>query len=713
MADSVGLSIQLDIAGALKSLNNFADKGNKSLSSVESSMKSLDRVAKAALAFLAGREIVQGFQAITKSAAESEESLTKMEVALKLAGDFSTEAARGFEEFAAQLQATTTYSDDAVLSSVALAKQFGTTNDQAKRLVSAAADLAAITGESLDSAVSNLGKTLDGTSGRLAEQIPALRNMTAAQLQAGAAIDFVSQRFQGAAVAAGNTYTGSIIKAKNSFDDLLETLGGYVTQNKFVLTAIQASTKLFQDLHTILKENDATIRGIVKSGVLVLIDGFGILIQVVEVFDKALFVVIDSIRAFYRLFSSLPEIISAVSKSIKSLDLAPLKEINDRLNQESADARKPLDARISFYEQLTEAVAKYSVEVEKSGKIQKKVAKDTVDELDKIIERLNSQQRSQFVGAVSQNPFGAFLKDGDGSDQVPSPNPKADTGLERGLGAAAGGILAISKGAEGATKAAAGLVGSISNMLLPGIGAVAGQIFEVLAQGPEQVQAFVRSFAQAIPAIVVNVAKAIPALIEELIRQLPIVIEALVDAVPEIIEAFILGVPDIINALIQSAPRIITTLAAMSPQIITRLAADSPRIITELVKNVPKIVEGFATEFLKIPQQFLDKLLGGIPGVGNILGGGGGGGGIIGGAIGVASGVGGAIGGAIGGLFRESDLSVGSARASSGGSAGIVSEGSARTSDSEHTAIIKMQFGEKELASAILKLNRNGFRVVT
>jgi len=182
------------------------------------------------------------------AAAEQEAALNRLSQALRASGDFSVATVRDFEAFASALQSTSVYGDEVIIGQLAIAKSFGTTNEQAKQLVTAAANLAATFGGSLDENVQRLAKTLDGTAGKLNEQIPALRGLTAEQLRAGAAIEVVNSKFSGASQNEIESYAGKLTQTKNALSDFQEELGAFVTKSSVTSFFLRVTTGLFQEL---------------------------------------------------------------------------------------------------------------------------------------------------------------------------------------------------------------------------------------------------------------------------------------------------------------------------------------------------------------------------------------------------------------------------------------------------------------------------------
>jgi hypothetical protein len=188
------------------------------------------------------------FNKIISSAIEAEESMNKLNSALAAAGRYSAETSLEFKKMADELQATTIYSDDAVLSAAALAQNFAKTTSQAKELTRAAVNLSAATGRDLNSSVESLGRTLTGSGMALRQIGASTKSFTVDQLKAGAAIDFVNKRFAEMAVAQSKTFGGSLTILKNQFDNLLETIGGFITGNAGVRGLVVGVSKVIGNL---------------------------------------------------------------------------------------------------------------------------------------------------------------------------------------------------------------------------------------------------------------------------------------------------------------------------------------------------------------------------------------------------------------------------------------------------------------------------------
>jgi hypothetical protein len=242
-AGTDGLAVALKDASRL--FNKFATDAAQSLKPVavasarvgnqitEDFNKSFKNIVKgAAIGTLVANGIMGATSAIgsflagtVNAAIEQEEAINKLNQALRASGEFSESASSSFQAFAGEMAQVTKYGDDLILSQVALAKSFGATNEQAKNIVKAAANLSATFGGSLEERVQQLGKSLDGTTGKLGKQVKELQGLTEAQLKAGGAADFINSKFGDAAAAELNTYAGKLSQLKKSISELQESLG--------------------------------------------------------------------------------------------------------------------------------------------------------------------------------------------------------------------------------------------------------------------------------------------------------------------------------------------------------------------------------------------------------------------------------------------------------------------------------------------------------
>lgn len=133
--------------------------------------------------------------------------------------------ARSLQRFASSLQEVTTVGDETTLTMASMLASFGRTQTEIEQVITAAVDLSAATGMTLDSAVRNLNKTFGGLSGELGELIPELKDLTTEQLKAGDGVDLVARQFDGLAQSMEGTVDFIDRQFDNAWGDLQEALG--------------------------------------------------------------------------------------------------------------------------------------------------------------------------------------------------------------------------------------------------------------------------------------------------------------------------------------------------------------------------------------------------------------------------------------------------------------------------------------------------------
>lgn len=126
---------------------------------------------------------------------------------------------------AGELQSRSTLGDEAIIEQQAYLATLGLSEKQIGDTIEAAAQLSVALNMDLGSAVKNLAKTYGGMTGELGEGIPALKNLTKEQLQAGEAIKYVNDNYKGFAETAAQTGAGPLVQLKNTLGDVAEQFG--------------------------------------------------------------------------------------------------------------------------------------------------------------------------------------------------------------------------------------------------------------------------------------------------------------------------------------------------------------------------------------------------------------------------------------------------------------------------------------------------------
>lgn len=626
---TVEVEIVAVLGEANKQVKKFADDTQKSLDSLN--------FKTAVSAISDGFNIVKGFAGALNSvfgkaieeALHAESSIRKLNNAMRLTGELSVTATQRANDYADELAKVTIYTDDQVLAALALAKNYGLVNSEAREVVKVAADLAEITGTDLNSAIQTLAGTFNGfRSKELLKIAPEIKNFTREQLAAGAAVEAVAKQVGGSARDAYRGLGGDLVRARKEVNDFYETIGG---------VALKTTAFLIRD--TIALKNN--ILGLVNA------------------------IKEDSTLG--------PSIFDQVSKSIKQVRAANLedqkeqeqeaKARGERIAQIAAEAAKAelekiksqlTDIRLASLAEASRISEQY---FEKESAVRKaftaglikseKEKNDLINGLEeerlrKLTDLQNRQRqdsiaaeeayerkRRDFIERASQQPIKELVNVVFGAS--------VDT---KGAIAIGAGIMnSIAKGAAGAADLVSSALGAIADMYLPGIGQAVKGIVDFLASGPDNVRNTVNAFVKEIPKVIRNI-----------ITSLPEIMIGFMEAIPDFISELIAAVPQIIEALIKALPRLFGAILQIWVKGI-------PIIIKEFVLQMPQIIKGFAEAIVGAAKDFVNAIFDAVKG---LFGGGGKGafGGIFGdgkeGGSGFLGGVGdffGNIGSGIGDLF--------------------------------------------------------------
>lgn len=256
---------------ATSAIQSFEKAANKSLTGIEKN------VSKTNLAFssfignlganiatkglsLAGDAIGSIVNLISNDAIENSQSyadaILGVQNALELTGKATPEAIKGLDDFAQQIQATTKFGDDAVLSAAAYIQTLGRLDGEGlQRATKAALDLSAALGKDLSTTQELVAKAAAGNVsafGKLGIRLEKGKTDAETFEKALAALE---ARFGGSAEKSVNSYSGAIAQLSNAFSsNLLKTIGDLIVQSPAVVGAIKGITKIINDFTAILSK---------------------------------------------------------------------------------------------------------------------------------------------------------------------------------------------------------------------------------------------------------------------------------------------------------------------------------------------------------------------------------------------------------------------------------------------------------------------------
>lgn len=292
MADTtrtVGIDIKITTSDSRKEVARLAEQNNKLKDLLNDTTKtgqtgfnnlgssigksgistSLNGIALAAAAAYAGfkllGELKDVFVASIKESVQQQDALDRLSQALRATGSFSEQAVANFNDFASALERTSRFEGDNILQNLALAKAMGASNEQAKNLVNAAAQLSAQFGGSLDDNTEKLAKTLNGTTGKLGQTVGALKQFSEEQLKAGAAVDYINKQFAGSSAAGLENYSGKLNTLGDSYKNFLQSVGDLITKSPLTLKVLEQTALIFDRMTLAMTSTDNAYKGVAKS----------------------------------------------------------------------------------------------------------------------------------------------------------------------------------------------------------------------------------------------------------------------------------------------------------------------------------------------------------------------------------------------------------------------------------------------------------------
>lgn len=237
MADGeIRIDTKLDTDGLDKGLNDIKkkmdgagktiDAGTKKTAGLTQGLKGLNAGALAtaggmAAAAVAVKKTVDALNQCEAAYREQQKAEIALQQAAKNNPYLNSESVANLKAFAGELQKVSNIGDEMSIKVMAQLAATGRTEDQIRDIMAAAADMAAVTGDSLESAAQKLNATLNGNAGMLGRQITGINNLTKAELENGKAIEIVAAQYKGSAQATADVGT----QLSNAWGDFKENIG--------------------------------------------------------------------------------------------------------------------------------------------------------------------------------------------------------------------------------------------------------------------------------------------------------------------------------------------------------------------------------------------------------------------------------------------------------------------------------------------------------
>lgn len=237
MADGeVKINTKLDTSGLDKGLKDMKSKldgagkqidaGTKKSKGFTESLKGISTTAAATAAGVAAVAVgVKKTVDVLNDCAAAYRVQKNAEEALQIAAKnnpyLNDESVYNLRNFASELQSLSEIGDEVSIKVMSQLAATGRNEEEIMSIMSAAADMAAVTGQDIASAAQQLNATLNGNAGALGRQITAINALTKEELESGKAIELVAKQYKGAAAATADVE----VQLSNAWGDFKENIG--------------------------------------------------------------------------------------------------------------------------------------------------------------------------------------------------------------------------------------------------------------------------------------------------------------------------------------------------------------------------------------------------------------------------------------------------------------------------------------------------------
>lgn len=224
---------------ALKSVENQSKQSAKAMT-----MSWTELAAQFYLVQNALRPIINFMSSAIHAAAEQEDAVNRLNVALEAQGYNVTAVSAAYQRMATDMQRSTRFGDEAIMQVQQQLTTFGKVGPESmQRVTQAVLDLATAKKIDLRAATDLMSKAAVGETGTLSRYGIIIDQTIPKTEKFAAVLKLVEERMGGSAQADTLTYSGAVAQLKNSWGDLLENFGSFVSQSPAIVLLIQGMQK--------------------------------------------------------------------------------------------------------------------------------------------------------------------------------------------------------------------------------------------------------------------------------------------------------------------------------------------------------------------------------------------------------------------------------------------------------------------------------------
>ena len=357
-------------------LKVIEDKLGVVLEQNEKKAKSLGNALSVAIGSFASSAAIKGINLVSDAfgslgsflkesvdaSAESEAALNRLQVALSQAGQLSEDSLKSFQDFATQIQATTAYEDDLVISNIALIQSLTKLdNEGLKRATEAALNLSSALGIDLDSASRIIGKAAEGSTAALGKLGVQFQKGSTDAIAFSNVLSSIEERFGGAAQAQAKTFSGAVTQLSNVWGGLKENVGSALTENKAVIALFQTLKTVIIDVSKSLSEAfGSTNQDAIANIFRLLFDGAAIAVISVDAVIRTFQILFNSILGGIRVIAlAFTAPIAAVFELASKIPIIG-EVVKNTADSTTGEVKRLFDGLVSNYDSINEAFNKDS-----------------------------------------------------------------------------------------------------------------------------------------------------------------------------------------------------------------------------------------------------------------------------------------------------------------------------------------------------------------
>lgn len=317
----IGSRAYLKTTKELVAAENKAAKATGDLTKGSGSFTQAIRGGIAAIGLTVGiQQVIQYGQEALKASAEKQQQKSALLTALG-----NEEAAQ--ERLLAQadaLEANTLVDDDDIIKLDRYLASLGLTEKQISSLNTASVQLAAVQGTTVRAAADKLIAAQSGQTKGIQKLVPEIKNLSKAQLAAGAAADLVAKKFAGSAEALTTGVIGFQNRIKDATENFKEGIGDAITEglgNNLAALSNLLGEGTEAGFSRITKAVTKTVKDIISipafaiAGIKALFAGIGAGFEFLS--DKAALAFVDTLTAYYNFKAAIGQ---ADERDIKKLE---------------------------------------------------------------------------------------------------------------------------------------------------------------------------------------------------------------------------------------------------------------------------------------------------------------------------------------------------------------------------------------------------------